>query len=82
MHFCFRIAEGKIGIKNIKNMENEEITSQYKVDGNKINDMKGSWTRSGEWNKFYGEYETDAGLIRWRRDRSKTLSHIWGRPGN
>ena len=71
MHFCFRIAEDEIGMKDIHLMDDKHIDSQYKVNGNKINGF--TVTASGE-------YEMDAGVIIWKTTSGRIP--IWSRPGN
>ena len=54
-----------------KKHDNHYYDSQYKVNGNKINDF--TVTESGE-------YEKDAGIIIWKTISGRVPT--WSRPGN
>ena len=75
MHFCFRIAEGKIGMKPI-HLINKRIDFQYKVIDNKLQQTKGL---SGSRRRI-GEYDMDAKIISW--STTEGVASIWIRPGN
>ena len=78
MQICFRIAEGKIGMKDFQLMDNKGVDSQYMVNGNSIKGI------SGAWKNYVGQYQIDAGFISWSRSWSETEGYvsIWSRPGN
>ena len=79
MHFCFRIAEGEIGMTAVHLIDYKynKTKYKYKVFGNKLKGLSGSRMN-------FGQYQMDAGFISWSRHeyRNEGGVSIWIRPGN
>ena len=68
--FCYRVAEGKIGVNSIWHINNKERGNEYLINGNKIERKDG---------KRKGVYRFEDKLITWTDEDSSPF--VWVRPG-
>ena len=81
-YFCFRIADGVIGMKLAGLINNRKIEKKFYINGDKIHDAR-AMNPSHNASDFFenGVYNILDELITWNSTYNLGLASLWARPG-